>query len=437
MNRSTYRPFLTLLAGTACLTLIPHSAPQAGFEWTPPAAMPEAPAPTPVSPDPMMPAPMPLPAPINPAPAAPPAPQPMTVPMPQPEPLAMPDTVSTPMPLPAPTNMSPEPAPAPMPLPAPVSPAVADMQGTYIPEIVTPVDNIQTPPPAPQQMDVSTGTIIRGFGEEIPLVIAMRQIVPASHAFSFGNGVDLGARVSWTGGQDWRTTLMGMVSELGYMPVFSGNTVRIDVGTAPVGTPSPQMMPAHSQDMMTPTPFVMNNVGFPHNVNPNQSIANNDTPISLMPGSTPPPAMGLTSPPQAREIDPMMTPEPSDMTMPSPMQPSMAMASSASQTMPAAPNTGMLNAERTWKVAKGSDLRLALQSWADEAGVTLNWQAPNNLSIDYMVWVDGTFEEAVDTLMKGFEAKSDLSPSAALRVDPLAGPVLDVTMMRPSPDQMM
>ena len=44
-------------------------------------------------------------------------------------------------------------------------------------------------------------------------------------------------------------------------------------------------------------------------------------------------------------------------------------------------------------------------------------------SVNYMVWVDGNFEEAVDVLMQGYENEQGLIPAASMQMD-ATGPVL-------------
>lgn len=46
-----------------------------------------------------------------------------------------------------------------------------------------------------------------GFGKDMPLALALRQIVPSSYAFSFDPDVNIGSRVSWQGGEPWNVVL--------------------------------------------------------------------------------------------------------------------------------------------------------------------------------------------------------------------------------------
>lgn len=78
---------------------------------------------------------------------------------------------------------------------------------------------------------------------------------------------------------------------------------------------------------------------------------------------------------------------------------------------------------KTWKVKKNSDLKQTLQNWSEEVGVNLQWKMDKDYSVNYMVWVDGNFEEAVDVLMQGYENEQGLIPAASLQMD-TTGPVL-------------
>ena len=50
-------------------------------------------------------------------------------------------------------------------------------------------------------------SVIEGFGNDMPLALAIRQIVPARYAFSFGLGVNPAQRINWKGGKPWNEVL--------------------------------------------------------------------------------------------------------------------------------------------------------------------------------------------------------------------------------------
>ena len=62
--------------------------------------------------------------------------------------------------------------------------------------------------------ETETFDVIEGFGSDMPLALALRQIVPAQYAFSFGQDVNPGATISWTGGQPWNSVLTAALAPL-------------------------------------------------------------------------------------------------------------------------------------------------------------------------------------------------------------------------------
>jgi len=72
-------------------------------------------------------------------------------------------------------------------------------------------DGLRVQDPSPKE-DISWDVpedfyTIEGFGSDLPLALALRQIVPAHYAFSFGPGVNPGESVSWDGGKPWNEVL--------------------------------------------------------------------------------------------------------------------------------------------------------------------------------------------------------------------------------------
>lgn len=54
-----------------------------------------------------------------------------------------------------------------------------------------------------------------GFGEDLPLALALSQIVPEGYAYSLGKGVNPGLKVDWSGGRSWPEVISRMVAEHG------------------------------------------------------------------------------------------------------------------------------------------------------------------------------------------------------------------------------
>lgn len=60
---------------------------------------------------------------------------------------------------------------------------------------------------APKIPTRPTVPFARGFGRDVPLAFAARQIVPARLSVGFGRGVDPERHVNWQGGRPWPTVL--------------------------------------------------------------------------------------------------------------------------------------------------------------------------------------------------------------------------------------
>ncbi|MCK6417688.1 MAG: hypothetical protein L6Q57_01965 [Alphaproteobacteria bacterium] len=102
---------------------------------------------------------------------------------------------------------------------------------------------ISLPPPAsivPSSPD--TDRVVAGFGADMPLALALRDVVPPQYAYSFAPGVNPGLRVSWQGGQAWPLVVDQMIAPLGLRSRVYGRTVVIEPGVvnAPVMSVAPQ-----------------------------------------------------------------------------------------------------------------------------------------------------------------------------------------------------
>jgi len=95
------------------------------------------------------------------------------------------------------------------------------------------------PPPSRQYEEIV------GFGNDMPLALALRQVVPPEYSFSFAQGVNPGYRVSWEGGRPWNEVLHDMITPLRLQAQISSNTVYVrparsgPVSAAPAAARSP------------------------------------------------------------------------------------------------------------------------------------------------------------------------------------------------------
>jgi hypothetical protein len=98
-------------------------------------------------------------------------------------------------------------------------------------EAQPPSDSVQQTPlgaPVPfQPLARSQVIIARGFGDDVPLDFAVRQVVPHYMHVEYAEAVDRQLRVRWKGGKPWREVLNALVAPAGLHVAYSWHTLRI------------------------------------------------------------------------------------------------------------------------------------------------------------------------------------------------------------------
>lgn len=110
----------------------------------------------------------------------------------------------------------------------------------------TPVEiaPIQPAAPAPQlQKDIATKNIVEGFGRDLPLVVALRQITPSNYQFGFADGVRMDEPTSWTGGIGWQELLDQTLKSKNLMARIDGQMITISPGANYAAASTPPAMP--------------------------------------------------------------------------------------------------------------------------------------------------------------------------------------------------
>ncbi|MCB8877432.1 hypothetical protein ASILVAE211_19720 [Acidisoma silvae] len=67
----------------------------------------------------------------------------------------------------------------------------------------------------------------KGFGNNVPLGFACRQIVPSTVRVTYGPGASASSMVSWQGGKGWNEVLREAVKPLGLHLVMTHMAVEI------------------------------------------------------------------------------------------------------------------------------------------------------------------------------------------------------------------
>lgn len=411
------RIFLLSVAGSAALVLLTPLAAQAGFDWTPPEeAVPAASA------DGSVPA---LPeealnGPLTPEPDAPPAVpvEPVQnaadLPVPDEAPQLRASDLVAPSPEPA-AEPAYQPAPArvaaPMPTQADVSADVAGDIPASQPRRVRPavpqqaVDPVSrtnnevvwaerprpapaaepsepvfaaetapapaAPAPLPDHLDQS---IVQGFGKDLSLAIALRQIAPSNYAYRFADGVSAGQKVSWEGGKPWPHVLSDMLSANGLQVVIQGNVITVENSATPARPASAPSYSRTASSMSEPTSL---------------SVDDSDN------ASTSPSAREL----EAQERGGMNAASAPMQADTYPDTPVVAVNNTSSEARP--PVVDIQN-RRRWEAQPGSTLRETLEKWAKSAGTELEWMTPYDYPIKNTFAFQGRFDEAVNSLLASY-----------------------------------
>ena len=233
------------------------------------------------------------------------------------------------------------------------------------PKMVEPKTTVKTLR-LPEKASKADKGVVVGFAKSVPLAVALRQILPSGYAFSIDQDVDMGTLVSFNGGRNWRDTLRDALS--------------------PVG------LTMHEQGQMVEIAFAGRGVA----------------PIMSDAGQMPAP-MPMNAPSQ----QPLIAPLPADMLV----MPNNAMSSSA---MPAS---------ESWTAERGAHLRKTLEGWARRANVEFDWMSEYDYPLEASVSFSGTFENAVRSLLTGFEGAHP-QPVAELHANPGMGQMVLVVQTR-------
>ena len=97
---------------------------------------------------------------------------------------------------------------------------------------------------APSSGDApSGGDVVQGFASQVPLALALRQVLPIGYSFSIDQGIDMDTLVSYKGGKSWRETLKTMLAPEGFVSHEQGTVITVSRGggEAPVVDKAPSL----------------------------------------------------------------------------------------------------------------------------------------------------------------------------------------------------
>ena len=198
----------------------------------------------------------------------------------------------------------------------------------------------------------------RGFGRDIPLDLAVRQITPDGFLPVFGAGIDTQQTVSWTGDGQWDSTLDKVLNQKGLKYTQNGSRIEISKQMAPSPQPIsvntvPVVRPVIGQpEILSPMPRDMAVIP-PRNTMPvtNVSVINQPVPI--------------TRSVQQRRSVPVM--------------------------------------QGQWTAGVNETLRETLSRWSAQNGTNIYWTIDYDYRLKEAVSLQGSYIDAVQSLLDAFK----------------------------------
>lgn len=232
---------------------------------------------------------------------------------------------------------------------------------------------------------LASASTVDGFGSDIPLSFAVRQIVPMKYRVELASSVDGTKKVSWKGKGEWRQILSRLALENDLKVNVTHTTVRIS--------------PLHPEQT--------------------SGLNNQGGGFILVPYKKPDVAMTVASAGAAADsvatgapvkLDPK-TLKSSDMapvTSPGDMAP---VASSGDNVDPGTAYPASDRTHDIWIVAQGGDLEDTLYDWAKRAGWSLVWRSDYEYPIEAHASFEGDFIKVSTDLFKSMKATPALYPT--------------------------
>ncbi len=328
----------------------------------------------------------------------------------------------------------------------------------------------------PVELAVSDKQVAQGFATQVPLVIALQQIVPADYRYVFADSVNPGMKVDWRGGKPWDEVVSDMTRAHGVSAEISGNVIYLR-STPPVEmamaqkTKIVQKQEMHENDKMAPVELtpVVQMPKKPLSQSPINDLLVDEKPMR----DVLPKTMSLQKSAQPIQLDQKISNEPqsllvrsdrlelSELSIGQPME--LTPPSSVHQVKPFVPTTylnngsqkttamqgvvsnqsqqegefvestfgnnmmsqnSMISGGYQWQADSGATLRSILVDWAEQANVSLVWKSKFNYPIQVDVNISGSFEKAVQTVLDGLSS-AEPRPLGRLHLNQPSGqPVL-------------
>jgi hypothetical protein len=244
----------------------------------------------------------------------------------------------------------------------------------------------------------ASGRPVDGFGRDIPISFAVKQIVPSDYDVSFGGDVDTRLLVSWEGGGDWQTVLGNVLSAKGLTYNVSGKTIRVTRTAGGVAGASAFDASGPRTPGMVLVPYAK--------PGPQQKVE-----VATAPVSQPAPVSQTLQTPASPQVT--ENGRPVEGKVPSKTAQTGKNDKSKQQAINLADKPDVtISSSVSWKVPAGGTLRDILTDWCEAGGWTLVWNSDYEYPIQAGASFDGDFITATSALVKSLaEAKPPVKAS--------------------------
>lgn len=307
-----------------------------------------------------------------------------------------------------------------------------------------------------------------GFGSDIPLALALGQIVPAEFAYSFASNVNPGVKVSWNGGKPWNEVLNEALQPHNLHAEIAGTAVIVRSGASSFSAPATtEPVPEPQQDTLIPRPPVttvqplmaaptMRGEGtadsYPRRSPQRKSFMDSIFTSDEDKGNIAPPPpytqeqgvlieneaspatqVAAVAPAATAAVTPVLgadTPIPLKAQKISYADGSMEDASPVIADRPTAQSASVDDrhpdildpfAVRFWQADSNRNLRDVLEEWSETAGVEMIWDSGYEYKLPSSISLHGTFPDAV-TKVFSLYGKAEPRPQGKLHPNLPKGP---------------
>ncbi len=221
--------------------------------------------------------------------------------------------------------------------------------------------------------------VIEGFGKKVPLLVAVRQVVPVDYEFYFNKDVDVGGFVSWEGGRSWQRVLADALSPNNLTFTLVDNIVSI----YKKGSSSDLVSDAGARLVKTATP---------------PATTKTEEAIKKLPVQEKDISQVIARLPQGEDVD-LMSGEEIAVE-----QDRLKEEATEKLSLPSVVFQKPKRVEyQTWYGSKGETLRSVLKKWTEKEDIDLYWDCEFDYPLQATFVTEGSFEEAVQKILEGFD----------------------------------